>query len=1297
MKKSILLCLFFMSFLSNLHSQTSVAHQWTEEILFCIRNSFARPPIHARNLFHLSVVMHDAFSAYKVGSKTVLLDNEWHGFYTPFYGVEIPSTPGGIEEAQEEAISYGAYRFLRWRFQNAPGVAAIYIALDARMALLGYDISITSVDYVNDGPAALGNYIAQQIIAFGLQDGSNEAANFASQYYTDGNPFLFPAQPGNPNMVDPNRFQRLSIENAIDQAGNPINGTPPHLAPEWGNVLPFALKDEDSEIIVRDGDEYKVYHNPGAPVYLDTNIQTGIEDFFKWNFLLVSVWQSHLDTTDNVMWDISPASGGNIPFENLPDTWSDYLTFYDFFNGGDPGVGYNVNPITGLPYEPQIVRRGDYARVLAEFWADGLDSETPPGHWFNIYNEISQHPLYVNQWKGEGPILSDLEYDIDAYFLLGGAMHDAAIGAWGVKGAYDYVRPISAIRYMGDRGQSSDPLLPNYHPAGMPLIPGYVELVMPGDTLVGDNNEHLHKIKLYTWRGHDYIEDEDIDMAGVGWILAENWWPYQRPSFVTPPFAGYVSGHSTYSRAAAAVMDYMTGTPYFPGGMSNFEAEQNEFLEFEQGPSQTITLQWATYYDASDQCSLSRIWGGIHPPMDDIAGRKIGQRIGDDAGDFADSLLTMEIPFVVNVDINTGLINVSQIGSQMQINITYNSNMNTSVNPVVLFPGFVNANSLFTVQSQSWLSATEFQIIYNVEDFEIEQGSVAISMYNAESASNIKQNPFLLLNELYVDTKAPILSSYEASTSVLNSQSTAVCVTMTFDEPCEVSFIPFIEWTGAAGIEAALTLDAANSSWTTSNVYNACFNFDGQLPLDPGFLTFEVTNVYDMADNVIDETLVQDVLFLDVDQPSISLVANQPLLNISNIGNNAITLTITSNKPMSTDNLPIINITENSVSVAELTVNTLLSSWVDDFTCNMVYNLGSNPIAYANLDIEIQSIMDVSGNLPLLNSFEDVFILDTERPESELLISNYEMINDATVAGADFHIEVTFSEDMNQVSFTPLVAIKDENGISIAGVSYNVFQSLWIAPNIFRARFNVTDLNYEMENLQVEVSLARDISNNPMLLSAASASFALDTRNPEMIAFDISETVLNQNSTTVVITSTFDEMMIAANVPNFVAVTSEGDLPMFTPILEEGEWLDEYTYSGKYLINHIYFAGNAGMRVITATDLASNPVKDTVVEDILTIDFLYLGLNQQVANSIVAYPNPVTSGGVLNFRTNESNEVINEIELYDLLGNLVNTITTDEGNPELVSIKVPELSSGTYIIRIKSDFAEYTLRINIIN
>ena len=124
-------------------------------------------------------------------------------------------------------------------------------------------------------------------------------------------------------------------------------------------------------------------------------------------------------------------------------------------------------------------------------------------------------------------------------------------------------------------------------------------------------------------------------MAGVGWILAENWWPYQRPSFVTPPFAGYVSGHSTFSRAAAEVMTLITGDEFFPGGIGEFVAKKDEFLVFEKGPSVDVVLQWATYRDASDQTSLSRIWGGIHPPADDIPGRLIGEKIGINAYEFA--------------------------------------------------------------------------------------------------------------------------------------------------------------------------------------------------------------------------------------------------------------------------------------------------------------------------------------------------------------------------------------------------------------------------------------------------------------------------------------------------------------------------------------------------------------------------------------------------------------------------------------------------------------------------------------
>ena len=71
-------------------------------------------------------------------------------------------------------------------------------------------------------------------------------------------------------------------------------------------------------------------------------------------------------------------------------------------------------------------------------------------------------------------------------------------------------------------------------------------------------------------------------------------------------------------------MTAITGNPFFPGGKAEFLAKKDEFLVFEDGPSEDVLLQWATYRDASDQTSLSRIWGGIHPPVDDIPGRIIG-------------------------------------------------------------------------------------------------------------------------------------------------------------------------------------------------------------------------------------------------------------------------------------------------------------------------------------------------------------------------------------------------------------------------------------------------------------------------------------------------------------------------------------------------------------------------------------------------------------------------------------------------------------------------------------------------
>jgi len=624
--KQYIFLIILLSISATSFGQHSIAREMNELVLTGIRNDFARPTIHARNLFHTSIAMYDIWAIYDDHADPYLMGNTVDGFISTLEDFTLPTDLGA---ARTEAIAYAVYRIMNHRYRFSPKWRLTRDALDEFMMDQGFDPIITSLNYLDGTPAHLGNYVAETIINYGFQDGSNEEGFYENEYYQASNTPLVMKFDGNPDISDPNRWQPLSVDVFIDQSGNEIPaGALDFLSPEWGNVHPFSLTEDDKTTYMRDGDDYQVYLDPGSPWLIDTMSGEMNTEAYQWGFSMVSRWSAHLSPTDEVMIDISPGALGNVDISSYPETFDEYKTFYDFDEGGDIGEGHDVNPVTGQPYPTNMVARGDYTRVLAEFWADGPDSETPPGHWFTLLNYVSDHPDFDRRYRADGYVLDSLEWDVKAYLIMGGAMHDCAIAAWGVKGWYDYLRPVSAIRYMCEKGQSSYPDSVNYHVAGIPLVEGFIELVVDMNDPLADDGENINKIKVKSWKGPDYINNPDTDEAGVDWILAEDWWPYQRPSFVTPPFAGYVSGHSTFSRAAAEVLTLITGDAFFPGGVGSFTATQNEFLVFEEGPSEDVVLQWATYRDASDQTSLSRIWGGIHPPIDDIPGRKMGDIIG---------------------------------------------------------------------------------------------------------------------------------------------------------------------------------------------------------------------------------------------------------------------------------------------------------------------------------------------------------------------------------------------------------------------------------------------------------------------------------------------------------------------------------------------------------------------------------------------------------------------------------------------------------------------------------------------
>ncbi|WP_254563496.1 vanadium-dependent haloperoxidase [Oscillatoria sp. HE19RPO] len=206
----------------------------------------------------------------------------------------------------------------------------------------------------------------------------------------------------------------------------------------------------------------------------------------------------------------------------------------------------------------------DRQKIIAEFWEDGAGTSFPPGTWMTFAQWISDRQTH------------SLDRDIQLFFTLSNALFDAGIACWETKTFYDSVRPVTAIRN-----------------------------AFAGEMIQG-------------WGGPG---------QGTQTLDGAQWQPYQRLNNPTPPFSEYVSGHSTFSAAAAEILQRFTGSDEF--GAAVTIAVGDSFIEPGVTPTTEITLSWPTFSAAADESGLSRIYGGIHFNEGDINGRELGRKVGE--------------------------------------------------------------------------------------------------------------------------------------------------------------------------------------------------------------------------------------------------------------------------------------------------------------------------------------------------------------------------------------------------------------------------------------------------------------------------------------------------------------------------------------------------------------------------------------------------------------------------------------------------------------------------------------------
>ncbi|MGL5082897.1 MAG: vanadium-dependent haloperoxidase [Microcoleaceae cyanobacterium] len=205
----------------------------------------------------------------------------------------------------------------------------------------------------------------------------------------------------------------------------------------------------------------------------------------------------------------------------------------------------------------------DEQKIITEFWEDGGGTSFPPGTWMTFGQFIADRDTQT------------LDEDVKLFFTLSNAVLDAGIAAWDAKLAYDSVRPVTVIRTLFE-GQPID-----------------------------------------AWGGPG---------QGTQVIDGGDWQPYQRVNAPTPPFPEYVSGHSTFSAAAAEVLKQFTGSDEFGGSIT--VAPGGSALEPGVTPVEAVTLSWPTFSDAAEEAGISRLYGGIHFTDGNLSGQRLGQQVG---------------------------------------------------------------------------------------------------------------------------------------------------------------------------------------------------------------------------------------------------------------------------------------------------------------------------------------------------------------------------------------------------------------------------------------------------------------------------------------------------------------------------------------------------------------------------------------------------------------------------------------------------------------------------------------------
>ena len=482
-------------------------------------------------------------------------------------------------------------------------------------------------------------------------------------------------------------------------------------------------------------------------------------------------------------------------------------------------------------------------------------------------------------------------------------------------------------------------------------------------------------------------------------------------------------------------------------------------------------------------------------------------------------------PSVIGFSPSDTKITDSDVSGSLTFSITYDQDMDQTVDPNISFPAEDLTSTLDAGPAVSWTTSTTCDVTYSLSDADESFTDVDIEVADADNTSGTAQTLYSENDVFSIATTNPT-ATISVSPTLVTDATGSITFTVDYSEAMNTGVNPGISFP----VESpGSTLNSSSNSWNSSTQYEAVYSVnDNNLNLQN--VDLKVDGGESNDGNPQDPKTNADAFDIDMENPTVSSITKSTTTIIDGTVGSGFSITVVFDQDVqSGGGAPTFTYPTAGEKPMANTLNDNGGSWTATDTYKKDYTINDAGEEIQDIDVRVKDAEDANGNVMPDKDATNLFSIDTKNPSVSSISTNLSTITDADAGLENFSVTVTYDEEMtDDGSANPDISFPNGNPSSTLTFS----SGTWNSTTEYVAKYDVADNDQNLANIDIEVNNGTDAAGNTQTTGSNNDAFSIDMDNPQVtgVTADIDPITDADDGGTLTVTFTFNQAM-TTNVP----------------------------------------------------------------------------------------------------------------------------------------------------------------------